>query len=95
MIPVEDSLREQIADGTSRQVNRSLFSRVQTPQAFQAEKILEAYETVADQEFTDDASLYEKRWGGVTLVEGNRENIKITYPSDLKLAEALLSSPGS
>jgi 2-C-methyl-D-erythritol 4-phosphate cytidylyltransferase len=89
VIESEDSLREVRGLGNSI-VDRSFIKRVQTPQVFQAEKLLKAYENCIDQSFTDDASVFESYFGKVSLVEGNSENIKITFPSDMKIAEAIL-----
>jgi 2-C-methyl-D-erythritol 4-phosphate cytidylyltransferase len=89
VIDVEDSLRTVIGLGNSV-LDRSSVKRVQTPQVFLAEKILTAYENCLDQGHTDDASVYESYYGQISLVEGNVDNIKITFPSDMKVAEALL-----
>ena len=91
VIDLEDSLRRVIGLGNSI-IDRSLVKRVQTPQVFQAGKILTAYEHCLNEAFTDDASVYESYYGQISLVEGNIENIKITFPSDMKVAEALLSA---
>lgn len=71
-------------------VDRNQYVSVQTPQGFSVRMIKEAYRQAYEPSFTDDASVVEKT--GVTIhhVEGNRENIKITDPFDLKLAEFLL-----
>ncbi|MBP3822369.1 MAG: 2-C-methyl-D-erythritol 4-phosphate cytidylyltransferase [Bacteroidaceae bacterium] len=71
-------------------VDRSLFRLVQTPQTFQLPLLLRAYEQPFRDTFTDDASVVEALGHPITLVEGNRENIKITTPFDLTIAEALL-----
>jgi 2-C-methyl-D-erythritol 4-phosphate cytidylyltransferase len=93
VIDVEDSLRTVIGLGNSI-LDRSRVKRVQTPQVFRAEKIVTAYEHCLNKAFTDDASVYESYFGQISLVEGNIENIKITFPSDMKMAEALLSADG-
>ena len=72
-------------------VDRSLFRLVQTPQTFQLPLLLRAYEQPFRDTFTDDASVVEALGHPITLVEGNRENIKITTPFDLTIAEALLN----
>jgi len=89
VIDTEDSLREVSASGNMI-MDRNRVKRVQTPQAFQAEKIVTAYENCIDQTLTDDASVYESYYGRVNLVQGNTENIKITFPADMKIAEAIL-----
>ena len=71
-------------------VDRSLFRLVQTPQTFQLPLLLRAYEQPFRDTFTDDASVVEALGHPITLVDGNRENIKITTPFDLTIAEALL-----
>jgi len=91
VIEAEDSLRTVIGTGSSI-LDRSTVKRVQTPQVFQAHKLLTAYENCLERDYTDDASVYESYYGQITLVEGNIENIKITFPSDMKVAAALMSS---
>jgi 2-C-methyl-D-erythritol 4-phosphate cytidylyltransferase len=90
VIDTEDSLREVKDDG-SHIIDRNVIKRVQTPQVFQAKKLLTAYENCVEQTYTDDATVYESYFGEVHLVEGDTENIKITFPSDMKIAEAILS----
>jgi 2-C-methyl-D-erythritol 4-phosphate cytidylyltransferase len=92
VIDMEDSVRILNETKGSRRVDRTLLRRVQTPQVFLSGKIKKAYEQFKDPSFTDDASVYEAMYGEVTLVEGNRENIKITTPADMKLAEGLIRS---
>lgn len=92
-IPVDDSvdsIRKITPDG-SIAVDRSDYKMVQTPQIFRAAIILKSYEQPFNEAFTDDASVAEAAGYSVQLVEGNRENIKITTTFDLKLAELLLS----
>lgn len=90
VLPVTDTLRF-IADSTSgRNVQRSDYRTVQTPQVFDIQLIKKAYEQEESADFTDDASVVEQLGQAVTMVEGNRENIKITNPFDLKVAEVLL-----
>jgi 2-C-methyl-D-erythritol 4-phosphate cytidylyltransferase len=93
VLPVSESLRK--LDGhKSISVDRSLFFSVQTPQTFQTEQILTAFRQNYDPEFTDDAFVAEKAGFQIFMVEGNRENIKITNPIDLILAESLLRNSG-
>ncbi|HKK62518.1 MAG TPA: 2-C-methyl-D-erythritol 4-phosphate cytidylyltransferase [Bacteroidales bacterium] len=89
VIDSEDSLRQEIGE-ENEVIDRTIVKRVQTPQVFKAEKILTAYENGLEKKYTDDASVYESYFGKVNLVTGNQENIKITFPGDLKIAEALL-----
>lgn len=92
-IPVLDafeSVRMLDADGTSKAIDRSQIKLIQTPQVFQARQLLQAYDLPFQPLFTDDASVVEAAGYPITLVEGNRENIKITTPHDLILAEVFL-----
>jgi len=63
---------------------------VQTPQVFKASIILGSYNQAYIPEFTDDASVVEHSGTPVQLVLGNRENIKITFPEDIEIAELFL-----
>ncbi len=90
--PVVETLR-QIAEGGSSSgftVPRSEYRLVQTPQAFDIQLLKAANSQPYSEGFTDDASVVEAYGHAITLVEGNRENIKLTTPFDLKIAEALI-----
>ncbi len=76
-------------DSESKTVPRDRYKLVQTPQVFPVSMIKNAYVQSYRPEFTDDASVVESMGIKITLVEGNRENIKLTTPFDLKIAEAL------
>lgn len=89
-IPVVDSLRHVDACGGSVAVSRSEYRSVQTPQVFRSALLLRAYDTPYRETFTDDASVVEAAGHAVTLVEGEVDNIKITTPRDLAVAEILL-----
>jgi len=91
---VKDSLR-LIEGAQSHSVARSSYRVVQTPQAFDAAVLRKAYGLAFSDEITDDAGLVEASGVAIHLVEGNEENIKITTPSDLFLAEILLSTKTS
>jgi 2-C-methyl-D-erythritol 4-phosphate cytidylyltransferase len=89
VIPVSESVRE--IDGLkNKAVNRSKYFLVQTPQTFQTRLIQKAYQQATSNIFTDDATVLECTGETIHLVEGNRENIKITYPEDLVLADIFL-----
>lgn len=89
VIKVVETIR-QLSDYGSITVDRDEYRLVQTPQVFDGEVLKQAYSMPYTPAFTDDASVVEA-WGvPVTLTEGNRENIKITTPFDLKVAAALL-----
>ena len=89
VIDVVESVRNLTGSG-SETVNRNEYKLVQTPQVFDADLLRRAYEQEFTPFFTDDASVVEAMGVPVHLVEGNRENIKITTPFDLKVASALL-----
>ncbi len=90
VLPMIDSLREGTL-AESHPVDRTRFFAVQTPQVFQADLLWKAYAQPYSTLFTDDASVVEATGGRVCLVEGNRENIKLTTPFDLLIAQALLA----
>lgn len=88
-LPINDSLRKQEGE-INFMVDRSQFFQIQTPQVFQSELIKKAFTQDFSEAFTDDASVIEKAGQPVFLVDGNEENIKITRPSDLKIAEIFI-----
>lgn len=90
VVDVVDTVR-QLTDEGSRTVDRSSYKLVQTPQVFDAMLLKQAYSRPYSPSFTDDASVVEAFGVPVALAEGNRENIKITTPFDLKIASALLA----
>jgi 2-C-methyl-D-erythritol 4-phosphate cytidylyltransferase len=73
-------------------VNRLSVKQIQTPQVFNAALIKNAYKQEYSTDFTDDATVLEKTGEKINLIEGNRENIKITNPEDLLISAALLKS---
>ena len=87
ILPV-DSVR-QVADNDSNIVDRANLRLIQTPQVFKAKILKKAYNQDFDESFTDDASVVETFGEKINLVEGNRENIKITNNIDLYMANAL------
>jgi len=88
VIDIKDSIRH-LKNENSESVNRSEYKIVQTPQCFLNELIKKAYHEQYSPNFTDDASVIENLGNPIYLVSGNDENIKITTPIDLKLAEIL------
>lgn len=89
VIPVVETVRHLKGD-TSVTVPRNDYRLVQTPQTFDIQLLKEANRQPYNEGFTDDASVVEAYGFDITLVEGNRENIKITTPYDLKIAEVLI-----
>ncbi len=90
VIECVDSLRHGTTE-LNTAVNRAEYLLVQTPQTFQAQRIKNAYKTATNAIQTDDATILEQAGTTPHLIKGNRANIKITLPIDLKIAEALLS----
>ena len=96
VVPVVETLRrivkppEDEETDYSETVKRDDFRLVQTPQVFGTSLLKRAYRQPFMERFTDDASVVEHMGERIMLVEGNRENIKITTPFDLKIAAALL-----
>lgn len=86
VVPVVETLRH-VAEGTKP---RGDYRLVQTPQTFDIQLLKAANGQPYCDGFTDDASVVESYGHAITLVEGNRENIKITTPYDLKIAEVLV-----
>ena len=91
VIPVVETVRHLEGDG-SKTVSRDEYRLVQTPQTFDIQLLKRAYRQPFTPMFTDDASVVEALGNTITLVEGNRENIKITTPFDLNIASALLQN---
>jgi 2-C-methyl-D-erythritol 4-phosphate cytidylyltransferase len=89
VLPVAESVR-QVDENGNFPVNREQYVLIQTPQTFRVSLIQKAYRQEYLPEFTDDASVLEKTGVKINLVEGNRENIKITWPEDLIYAKSLL-----
>jgi len=87
-IAVMDTVRELFPKG-NRMVDRTSLRLLQTPQVFSLPLIQRAYSETSREDFTDDAGVFEQAGHPIRLVEGNRNNIKITTPADLKLARIL------
>ena len=92
VVEMDESVRMLDAKGGSVHMDRSRLKRVQTPQVFRSDRIKQAYQQGYKSAFTDDASVYETVYGAPALVEGNRENIKLTTPADMQLAQLLIDS---
>lgn len=86
VVDVIDSLR-QVKNNTNQAVNRSEYRIVQTPQVFKSTNIKQAFDAATHHNFSDDASVAEANQQLIFLTEGNKQNIKITTPEDLKIAE--------
>jgi 2-C-methyl-D-erythritol 4-phosphate cytidylyltransferase len=88
-ISIGESMRK-ISNNINSSVNRNEFKIIQTPQCFLVPKIKKAFNQQYSSMFTDDATVFEACGEQIVLVEGNEENIKITSPHDLLIANALL-----
>ena len=87
VMPVVETLRYVDRHGGGKNVMRDDYRVVQTPQTFDLSLLRQAYNQPYQESFTDDASVVEALGCNVQMVEGNRENIKITTQFDLKVAE--------
>lgn len=90
VVDVVDSYRRVEGDN-SFIVPRTELRIVQTPQVFKAEVLRKAYDVPFSASFTDDASVVEAMGGHITLIEGERSNLKLTTPEDMAYAEMLLN----
>jgi 2-C-methyl-D-erythritol 4-phosphate cytidylyltransferase len=90
-VRLKESLRMTDQDKT-KAVDRSRFRLIQTPQTFLVSLIRQAYEVREVESLTDDASVAELAGHSISLFEGSYENIKITTPEDLVVAEALIGA---
>lgn len=84
VVPVVETVRQILPDGSSITRPRDEYRLVQTPQTFPLALLKEAYRQPFSEAFTDDASVVEAHGKEIVMIEGNRENIKITTPSDLR-----------
>lgn len=89
VVDVVDSYR-RVTDNGSEIMPRSELRIVQTPQVFRSETLRRAYQQEFDTAFTDDASVVERMGVAITLIEGERTNLKLTTPEDMEWAEWLL-----
>ncbi len=90
VVPVRDTLKRVAGEFVVETVNRSDLVAVQTPQGFNLEALRAAH-AVAGGDATDDASMVEAVGGTIATVDGDPANLKVTYPEDLAVAEALRS----
>ncbi|MBM3944622.1 MAG: 2-C-methyl-D-erythritol 4-phosphate cytidylyltransferase, partial [SAR202 cluster bacterium] len=90
-VPVKDTIK--VVDSRNTVVttpSRDTLWAVQTPQVFRTRLLIEAHDAVRD-DVTDDASMVERNGGVVKVFMGSYDNIKVTTPEDLAIAEAFLS----
>jgi len=89
VVGMKESIR-WVEGSQSKALKRSEYRIVQTPQCFERELLVQAYNQPFHEGITDDASLVEELGQRIECVEGNDENIKVTTPTDLIIAEGLL-----
>lgn len=92
-VPVDETLKHVEQGSVLRTVDRTDMWRSQTPAAFRTEALKEAHRRAAEEGFlgTDESQLVERYGGRVRVVPGSRANLKVTFPEDFALAEAMLS----
>ncbi|WP_041932437.1 2-C-methyl-D-erythritol 4-phosphate cytidylyltransferase [Cytophaga hutchinsonii] len=88
-VELKDSIRLVDKKG-NKTVNRVDYRIVQTPQTFKISQVRDAFHRASNDQYTDDASVAEAAGYSIQLIEGSYENIKITTPEDLAMAEAIL-----
>jgi len=94
VLPVTDTLKRVDEDGLILEtIDRASVRAVQTPQAFDAMRLRAAH-AVTERDATDDASMIEAGGGTVVVVEGDPANLKLTTPTDLVIARALVAARG-
>jgi 2-C-methyl-D-erythritol 4-phosphate cytidylyltransferase/2-C-methyl-D-erythritol 2,4-cyclodiphosphate synthase len=93
-IPLADTLKRVVDGAITETIARAKIWQAQTPQAFRRDILVAAHRRAVDQRIlaTDDADLVERNGIRVEVIEGSTANIKITTPSDLAIAEALVAA---
>tara|TARA_B100000427_G_scaffold303475_1_gene288034 strand:+ start:9802 stop:10479 length:678 start_codon:yes stop_codon:yes gene_type:complete len=89
-IPVTDTIKKINQDRVIQTLTRDNLVAVQTPQAFKSTLLKFAYEEYFDQSITDEASLIERAGKAVHIVDGDSQNIKVTYPIDLEYVKTYI-----
>jgi 2-C-methyl-D-erythritol 4-phosphate cytidylyltransferase/2-C-methyl-D-erythritol 2,4-cyclodiphosphate synthase len=94
VLPIVDSLKRRATDGALATADRARLMRAQTPQAFRFASLIDAWAAWPGGELpTDDAQVLERAGGAVATVSGDPRLIKLTYPEDFAMAEALAAAP--
>jgi 2-C-methyl-D-erythritol 4-phosphate cytidylyltransferase len=89
VIPLKDTLRE-LSENGSITVSRERYRAVQTPQVFHTGKLIAAFNISDYRNYTDEASLFQASGNAIHLVDGEENNLKLTVPADMLMAEAYL-----
>jgi len=92
-VPPKDTIKQGADNIVIKTLDRSTLWSVQTPQAFKTDRLLSAYESAIKEGFysTDDSALVERMGGNVAIVTGYYENIKVTTPEDIAVADAIIN----
>lgn len=90
VVPIIQSLR-RLNDEQSEAVDRNNYRAVQTPQCFQTSVLKKAFDSADRTDYSDDATVVEEYGQKIAMVDGNIENIKITTPTDLELAQLIVA----
>lgn len=90
VVPVVETVRQILPNGKSMTRPRNEYRLVQTPQTFPLALLRQAYQQTYSETFTDDASVVEALGREIVMIEGNRENIKLTTPADLSYAQFII-----
>ena len=90
VLAVTDTIKRIDDDRVITTIDRDDLVAVQTPQAFRFEALIAAHRSAPELDVTDDAALVERAGGTVVVIEGERSNMKVTYPGDLAIAESIL-----
>ncbi|HNJ59394.1 MAG TPA: 2-C-methyl-D-erythritol 4-phosphate cytidylyltransferase, partial [Chitinophagaceae bacterium] len=91
-ITATDSIRLVDENGNNSIADRNKIKIIQTPQTFKSNIILDAFKQPYKESFTDEASVVEATGAAIFLIDGEYNNIKITHPSDLAVAEKILEA---
>ena len=88
-VPVRDTIKRVSGDRVAQTIDRKGLVVVQTPQGFEIDALRAAH-AADDEDASDDAQLVERSGGVIAVISGEAANLKITYPGDLAVAEALV-----
>lgn len=93
-VPVDETIKRVQDDTVLETVDRSMLWRAQTPSAFRTGVLKEAHERAHAEGLvgTDESQLIERYGGSVKIVPGSRENLKVTFPEDFAVAEAMFEA---
>jgi len=89
-----DSIRRILAEGKTEALNRNELVLIQTPQTFHSDQLRKAYQEPFRNDFTDDASVVQYAGININMIEGERDNMKLTYPEDMDIAALLIKRRG-